>query len=198
MPMRSIAGVIIAAGSSSRLGQPKQLVVVAGETLLARTIRVACDSGAEPILVVLGANREEIQAGVDFTGTRVVVNRNWDEGMASSIRAGIGAVEREIPEVHGALLMVCDQPRVTAEHLSRMLNVFRQSGTTSITSLYGGNRGIPAIFPRQTFPDLLALTGDKGARGLLSEPDREVIEVALPGGDIDVDQAEDLLKLWPT
>jgi molybdenum cofactor cytidylyltransferase len=191
----TVPAVIIAAGSSSRLGQPKQLIVFGGETLLARTIRVARESGAEPVLVVLGANREEIECGLDLSGTRIVINRNWDEGMASSIRAGVEVIEKTLPEAQGVLLMVCDQPRVTAEHLSRMLASFRQSEAGSIASLYAGKRGIPAIFPRWSFPELMALEGDRGARGLLSDLTREVSEIALEGGEIDIDRAEDVLKL---
>jgi CTP:molybdopterin cytidylyltransferase MocA len=193
--MKKVAAIIIAAGSSSRLGRPKQLVLFAGETLLARAIRVARESGVEPLFVVLGANREEIEAGVDLSRAQIVLNRNWKEGMASSIRAGIDAVEKDTAEVDGVLLMVCDQPLVTEEHLRRMLAAFRQSGTSSIASLYSGKRGIPAIFPRQSFAELAALKGDQGARSLLSDAQREVIEAALEGGEVDVDRAEDVLKL---
>lgn len=195
LTMKKVAAVIIAAGSSSRLGRPKQLILFAGETLLARAIRVARESGVEPLFVVLGANREEIEAGVDLSRAQIVLNRNWKEGMASSIRAGIDAVEKDTAEVDGVLLMVCDQPLVTEEHLRRMLAAFRQSGTSSIASLYSGKRGIPAIFPRQSFAELAALKGDQGARSLLSEAQREVIEAALEGGEVDVDRAEDVLKL---
>ena len=195
MPMKRVAAVIIAAGSSSRLGQPKQLLTLDGEMLLQRTVRIAHEAGAAPLLVVLGAHREEIEARVDFSGTSIVLNRDWEEGMASSIRAGVEALEQDATEAEGVLLMVCDQPRLTAEHLSRMLERFRETGTIAVASVYEGKRGIPAIFPRQAFSELLALRGDKGARGLLSDPHRKVLEIALEGGEVDIDRPEDISHL---
>ena len=91
--------------------------------------------------------------------------------------------------------MLCDQPAVTAEHLGRLLAAFRQNPANAIASAYSGKRGIPAIFPREAFPDLLALRGDQGARGLLSEPRRAVTEIALDGGELDIDRPEDLARL---
>jgi len=193
--MTGVGAVIIAAGSSSRLGRPKQLLVFEGETLLGRAIRTAVNSGAKPVFVVLGANRNEIESGADLSGSRVVVNENWSAGMASSIRAGVLQLEQDFPETQGVLLMVCDQPRVTAENLSRMIDLFRRSGSSAIASLYAGKRGTPAIFPREAFRELLALQGDKGARGLLADQNREVIEIALEGGELDIDRADDITWL---
>ena len=193
--MNSVAGVIIAAGSSSRLGQPKQLVEWDGETLLKRAIRVAQESGTTPLLVVLGAHREEIESRVDFSGTKIVVNRNWEEGMASSIRVGIEGLRENESEAAGVLLMICDQPAVTAEHLHRMVAAFQRNPTSAIASVYAGKRGIPAIFPSDAFDELLALRGDRGARGLLSNLARTVIEIALIDGDLDIDIPEDLSRL---
>jgi molybdenum cofactor cytidylyltransferase len=194
MRMNSVAAVIIAAGSSSRLGQPKQLLVLNGEALLQRAICNAHEAGASPVIVVLGAHREQIQSEVDFSKAGIVVNRGWEEGMASSIRAGVDELQKA-PDVPGVLLMLCDQPAVTAEHLGRMISAFRQNPANAIASVYSGKRGIPAIFPREAFPDLLALRGDQGARGLLSAPSRTVTEIALDGGELDIDRPEDLARL---
>lgn len=193
--MNSVGAVIIAAGASSRLGQPKQLVKWQGETLLQRAIRIARESGTAPVLVVLGAHREEIESRVDFCGTKIVVNRNWQEGMAGSIRFGIEGLKEKSFEAEGALLMICDQPAVTTDHLRQMLDAFHRNPTSAVASLYAGKRGIPAIFPSEAFPDLLALRGDMGARGLLLKPDRKVIEIPLRNGDQDIDSPEDLSRL---
>jgi molybdenum cofactor cytidylyltransferase len=195
VPMNSVAGVIIAAGSSSRLGQPKQLLVSQEETLLHRAIRLANEVDTHPVLVVLGAHREQIELGVDLSAARVVVNPDWEEGMAASIRVAILALRERASGAAGVLLMVCDQPAVTAEHLRRMLAAFEQDRNSAIASVYAGKRGIPAIFPRASFAELLALRGDTGARGLLSDPNRQVIELALEGGGVDIDRPEDLLHL---
>ena len=112
MPM-SVAAIIVAAGASSRLGQPKQLVMIDGESMLQRAMRCAQEAGASPVFVVLGAHRELIQNAIDFGAANVVVNDDWEEGLASSIRAGVKAVQAEAPSAEGVLLMGCDQPRVT-------------------------------------------------------------------------------------
>lgn len=193
--MNDVAAVIIAAGASSRLGEPKQLLLVEGETLLGRAIRIATEAGADPVLVILGASRERIEAEMDLSGVRVVGNDGWQEGMASSIRLGIEEVQKQPTPAPGVLLTICDQPAVTSEHLARMIETFREHPGCSIASTYSGKRGIPAIFPRNAFADLLALTGDQGARGLLSPPDRKVIEMPLVGGELDIDRPADLIHL---
>ena len=196
MPMKGVAGIIAAAGSSSRLGQPKQLLLIEGEGMLQRAIRIAQEAGASPVFVVLGAHRELIESRIDLGGAEVVVHDEWQEGLASSIRAGVRAAERQAPGASGLLLMICDQPRVTAEHLREMMNAFEMhSGEAMIASVYAATRGIPALFPRPAFGDLCALRGDKGARGLLAQPRWPVLEIPLEGGEVDIDLPEDLTAI---
>ena len=195
IPMKDVAAVIIAAGSSSRLGQPKQLLVFEGETLVERAIRIARDAGTSRVLVVLGAHRQQIEDRVELSDVEIVVNPDWEEGMASSIRAGTQALDRDSSECSAVLLMTCDQPAVTAEHLRSMLAAFERDPDKAVASVYAAKRGIPAIFPREAFADLLALRGDQGARGLLAGAARTVIEVPLAGGEVDIDRAEDLSHL---
>jgi CTP:molybdopterin cytidylyltransferase MocA len=124
------------------------------------------------------------------------VNDDWEEGMASSIRAGVGAVDTGVGGSAGVLLMTCDQPRVTAEHLREMIEQFDAlPGTVPIASIYAGVRGTPAIFPRAMFADLLALRGDRGARGLFTKASLPVVEIQLEGGEVDIDRPEDLAEL---
>lgn len=193
--MKQIAAIIAAAGSSSRLGRPKQLVVVDGEAMLQRAIRFAKEAGASPVFVVLGAHRDLIEGALDLTTAKTIVNNLWEEGVASSIRAGMEAVESDASQADGVLMMICDQPRVTADHLRRMISTYAQSEETAIASTYAGTRGIPAVFPRKAFAELSALRGDKGARSLLANPSWPVIEVPLEGGEIDIDCPEDLAYL---
>lgn len=195
MPMKPVPAVIVAAGSSTRLGQPKQLVVIDGESLLQRAIRVACEAGAEPVFMVLGANRELIEGSLDIAAPKIIVNEHWEEGLASSIRAGVEAVKAEVADAQGVLLMSCDQPRVRAKHLLKMINAFSRVPEGAIASAYAGTRGIPAIFPVAAFGDLCGLRGDKGARGLLANPSWPVVEVPLEGGEVDIDRPEDLEHL---
>jgi molybdenum cofactor cytidylyltransferase len=193
--MKDVAAVIIAAGSSSRLGQPKQLLVFEGETLLQRAIRIARQAGTSRVLVVLGAHRHQIEGRVDLSNAEIVANPEWEEGMASSIRAGIQALDQDASECSGVLLLICDQVAVTAEHLREMLVAFKRDSDKAVASVYAGKRGIPAIFPRKAFTDLLSLRGDQGARGLLALPSRSVVEVPLDFGEIDIDSPEDLSHL---
>lgn len=148
------------------------------------------------MLVVLGAHRELIQSAIDFSAASIVVNENWQEGMAGSFREGVKAMETKAPNAAGLLLMVCDQPRISTEHLRRMIKTFVDLPTPSIiASTYAGARGTPAVLPREAIPDLLALRGEKGARTLLASSSWPVIEKPFPGGEIDLDRPEDLDQL---
>ncbi len=190
-----VPAIILAAGASRRLGQPKQMVRVNGETLLARTIRVVRESGADPVLVVLGANRESIAETVDLSAVEVIANPHWEQGIASSIHAGIEALMRLRPDAHGMMILVCDQPNLAAGHLKQMIEVFEQAAEpTIIASRYARIVGIPAIFPGGQFAKLLALAGDTGARSLLRHPDCPMIAVDFEGGEADVDTPEDLAR----
>jgi CTP:molybdopterin cytidylyltransferase MocA len=178
---------VLAAGASTRLGRPKQLVAVDGEPLLGRTLRVARASRAEAVAVVLGASRDAIEAAIDFTGVAVLRNDAWPEGMASSIRAAVAWATSE--GAAGLLLLVCDQPRLTASHLDALLEQFSAQGRT-VGSAYRETIGVPAVFGRAQFEGLASLRGDRGARALLREPD--VLAVAWPDGVFDVDTPADL------
>lgn len=191
----SLPAILLAAGASRRLGQPKQLVQVAGETLLARTMRAVLEAGAGPVLVVLGANAKTIAEAVDLAAAHVVVNANWELGIASSMHSGIEALPALAPGASAAMLLVCDQPRLTAEHLSALIKRFEQAEEPSIVaSRYAGIAGIPAIFPASQFARLLALEGDAGARFLLRNPQCPMILADFEGGDEDVDTPEDLAR----
>ena len=189
----TVPAIILAAGASRRLGHPKQLVRIEGETLLVRTIRVVCEAGADPVSVVLGANRERIESGIDLSNVRLVANSAWEQGIATSIHAGIQALLSLSPDATAALLLVCDQPKLTAEHLRALIADYEQSaGAAIVASRYAGMAGIPAIFPASQFADLLALRGDTGARILLRNPKCEVIEIEFAGGETDIDTPADL------
>jgi molybdenum cofactor cytidylyltransferase len=192
MKSAGVAAIILAAGASRRLGRPKQLVEYKGETLIARAARIAREAGLEPVVVVLGAEREAVRAAVR---AKVVFAENdeWQEGIASSMRAGLKAVEEVAPGAEGVLMMPCDQPQLTAEHLSRLVDCFADGAM--VCSTYAGVRGVPAVFAREAFPALMMLSGDVGARKLLVDPVRRVIEVAFEGGEVDIDAPEDLGRL---
>lgn len=189
-----IPAILLAAGQSSRLGSPKQMIRVGAETLLERAARFASLAGADPIIVVLGAQAERMQS-LSFPGNAiVVVNREWEEGVSSSIRLGLQTVIDLDREVAGVLLMVCDQPSVSVSHLRSLLAQTRQAdgAVETVASSYAGITGTPAVFPERRFRQLLDLQGDKGARSLLRDPVHPPILVPLSGGEIDIDTPDDL------
>jgi len=175
-----IAAIVLAAGASTRLGQPKQLIELCGETLLHRAVRTAHEAGCSPVVVVLGAHHAEILAHSDIHQAITLINNSWQEGMASSLRLGLASVPGT---AEGVVLLTCDQPTVSATHLCLLMT------TGNITaSAYAGRNGVPAYFPAFMFPELMKLRGDAGARELL----RNAAAVDLPGGDLDIDTATDL------
>ena len=191
-----IPAILLAAGASRRLGHPKQLVHVDGETLLARTMRMAHEAGAEPVFVVLGGNQASIEAVVDFSQAIRVSNANWEQGIATSICAGVEAVQVFCPEADAVLILVCDQPFLTAAHLRSLIEICGRAGSVSIVaSGYKGVAGIPAIFPKAYFAELRALTGDTGAKVILRSHEHELAWVDLEGGDFDIDSPADLATL---
>jgi molybdenum cofactor cytidylyltransferase len=181
-----VPAIVLAAGASRRLGRPKQLVVVEGETLLRRTVRAALATCA-PVLVVVGARAREVEASLAGLPVRVVSNPGWEEGMASSIRAGV----RALPQgTTAALFLVCDQLAVDRALVARVLAAGQDHPGAVVACAYGQGLGIPALFPARCFPQLLALTGDRGAKALLDVPG--VVAVPFPAGSEDVDSPEDL------
>ena len=176
------AAIILAAGASTRLGQPKQLIKLGGETLIDRAVRIAREAGCSPILVVLGAGLPGVVTHSRLEGAIKVINRDWQRGMATSIARGVEILQA-IANGDGVILMTCDQPAVTPDHLRALA-----SSTEPTASSYAARRGVPAWFPRASFPDLLNLTGDHGARDLL----KHAPTIELPGGELDIDTAADL------
>jgi len=180
-----IPAVVLAAGASTRLGEPKQLVKLTGETLLERAVRTAREAGCFPVIVVLGASYVEILAYSRLGDALPVINNEWREGMASSIRLGVRTLQFVAKDAEGVLLMTCDQPGVTARHLGLLM--CRQEVKAS---RYAGRNGVPAYFPKKYFSELMALTGDTGARTLLAQAAAE----ELAHGELDIDTAEELAR----
>lgn len=188
-----VAGVILAAGSSSRLGTPKQLLRLRGETLLHRTVRLALAAGLEPVHVVLGCNAPAVGAALEELHSRVatVINPDWQTGMGSSLARGIASLPPGAGFDTGpaaALVLVTDQPRVSHALLAEVVAAFRSGGAPLVASRYAsGAVGVPALFARRYFPELTRLTGDRGARALFSRYRDDLVKVAFPEGDLDID-----------
>jgi CTP:molybdopterin cytidylyltransferase MocA len=192
----TVAAIVLAAGASRRLGQPKQLLMHGGETMIERAIRLANEAGAAPVITVLGAFHELIREAVQLSNFTPVINNAWNQGISTSIQAGLAALLDSDPQTPGALVLACDQPRLSAEHLRAMLEVFcAQAEPGIVASTYDGVFGVPAVFPREVFAELRALRGDKGARALLVQPPCPLVALPFPGGEIDIDLPADMAHL---
>jgi molybdenum cofactor cytidylyltransferase len=183
--------IVLAAGASTRFGSAKQLVRVAGRPLLHTAVARAAEVAGTAVTVVLGARAAELTRLLTHSQSSVVINREWREGMASSIRAGVSRLPASCTAV---LLTVVDQAAVTAEDLKRLVSAWRRQSDYIAAAHYGNTAGVPAIFPRSTFSDLLALRGDVGARVLLRRNPDRVVRVPMARAAIDIDTPEDLLE----
>ena len=190
----SVAVVVLAAGASRRLGAPKQLVRCGGQTLLTRAVEVAQAAGCGPVFVVLGAGADFLRAEVALPDARVVVNLAWSEGIGSSVRAGVAAVEADAPDAGAILFTVCDQPLVTAGLLAE-LAAAHYAGRDLVAAAYAGTVGVPALFARRYFAELRELPGDAGAKRVLAGHASEVFAVPFPGGEADIDTPTDAARL---
>jgi CTP:molybdopterin cytidylyltransferase MocA len=180
---------VLAAGASSRLGAPKQLLRHRGETLVRRAVR--CGLAAKPAdaVVVLGAEAEAVFAAVADLPIRRVDADDWAAGMGASLRAGIAAL---IDEVDGALIVLCDQPAVDTAHLLALASAWRANPQNAAASSYAGVLGVPALLPRAWFTDLSGPAGDAGARALLAQRRDRVVAIVNPALARDVDGVADL------
>lgn len=190
-----IAAVVLAAGGSSRMGRPKQLLVVQGRSLIRNAVESAIAGGCDPVIVVVGANAERVGREIQELRARVVVNSQWGDGLASSIRRGMSELEGLAEEVEAVVLMGSDQPLISSAVVRRLLSAYREREDNTLAMAacdYADTLGSPALFGKECFDRLGRLAGDRGAQVLLrDEPDR-VIRVPWPDGALDVDRPEDL------
>ena len=196
MPDLRLAAVLLAAGASTRLGQPKQLIQMDGESLLRRTARLAVEAGCSPVIVVLGSEAARMQPQLNGLHAHAIVHQAWPEGMGSSLRAGVEALlARPGSPPQALLLLVCDQPRLTLDHLHSLLRRHTDSGAPITASAYASRTGVPAVFSAAMLPQLLTLHGDRGARDLIRQAGDTVATVPWPDGVLDLDRPEDLLRI---
>lgn len=164
--LNSYGIILLAAGQSARLGKPKQLLNYKGKTLLEHSLLVAIETQLQPIITVLGANADLLKKSIEHFSTKVVINQQWSEGMASSIRCGMEELIRINPTIAGVIIMVCDQPYVTPKLLTDLVEKYKYSSKPIIASSYKNNIGTPALFDKTIFALLLSLKGDSGAKKL--------------------------------
>ncbi len=183
--------VVLAAGSSSRLGFPKQLLMIAGESLLLRIVRQAQASGCRRTVVVLGAFLERLRAELAGSVNEILENPLWKEGLGASVRLAAQHARQSLPSPPEALLfLTTDQPGVNAQCIQRLLTA-ADGDSTMVAAAYEGTVGIPALFKRVHFAELAELRGAQGARSLLLRYPEQVWAVSMPEAAADIDTATD-------
>ena len=190
-----VGAVVLAAGSSSRMGRPKQTLSYRGESLLRRAALAALGAGCRPVVVVTGANAELSRRELEGLDVREVLNSLWETGMASSIRAGVEALISADPDADAAVLLLCDQPHVTADVISRLVDAHRATGSPLVASAYGGGFGAPALFGRTLFAELTRLEGAAGAKQVIKRHAAGAHFLPFAGGEVDVDTPDDFSRL---
>jgi molybdenum cofactor cytidylyltransferase len=184
--------IVLAAGAATRFGSAKQLVRISGRPLLHNTVSRAVEVAGAATIVVLGAYAAELAPLLSHTPASVVINRDWREGIASSIRQGVARLPATCT---GVMIVLADQAAVTAQDLQRLVSAWRRQPEYVAAALYSGSTGVPAIFPRARFAELCELRGDIGARMLLHRNPDRVVRVPMESAALDIDTPEDLLSL---
>jgi CTP:molybdopterin cytidylyltransferase MocA len=193
MPETRVAAVILAAGGSSRFGEPKQLIELGGLPLVRKAAMSALEAGALPVVVVLGAENDQILPALEgLEDVRIALNSRWKSGLASSLAAGLSALADDA-DVDGALIVLADQPFVDAHSLKNLLDAFGPSRL--VASSYSNTLGVPAVVGREFFVELMQLTGDRGAGPWLRARSSEVTQIPLPVSPLDIDTKDDVALL---
>ncbi|MDR5709249.1 MAG: nucleotidyltransferase family protein [Armatimonadota bacterium] len=188
--MSGLACVVLAAGSSRRMGQPKLLLRLGGKTLLRRAVETALGVCGR-VAVVVGPEADRMRAELQDLPVEVVENPEHELGLSTSLRRGIEAVA----EAEAVLLLLADQPALTPQHLQRLVETWRRSGARIVACTYRGTVGPPTLFHRTLLPELKALRGDVGAKPILEAHRDEAIFVPLEEAALDVDTPEDWVRV---
>lgn len=194
-PKSKIGVIILAAGSSSRLGTPKQLVEFRGETLLKKIALESLKSVCSPVLVVLGKDAEKFAEKLENLDVQIAENQNWQCGMGASIGCGIKEITKSAVNLEAVILCVCDQPFVTSATLNNLAAAFLTRKCKIVASAYQETIGVPAIFDKSLFSELAELNRESGAKKIIEKFSSETFLINFSDGAIDVDTPEDLRKI---
>ena len=192
---KSIGIIVLAAGASRRMNESKQLLSFRGKTLLRRAAQTAVASIYKPVVVVLGANFERAAAEIEDLPLEIVFNENWEDGLSSSIKAGIEKLLEIAPGAAALVITLADQPLVTAQHLNLFAEKFAQSNFPIVAAAYYETLGVPALFSREVFDDLCELSGDHGAKPVIEKHCQPQSTINLPEAAFDIDTPQDFAGL---
>ncbi|MBC7258020.1 MAG: putative selenium-dependent hydroxylase accessory protein YqeC [Chloroflexi bacterium] len=171
---RPVVGVLLAAGGSSRLGKPKQLLPFGGTTLVEHALDILLRSPVDEVVVVLGAHAEEIAPRLQKPRVRVVLNPRWEQGQSTSLHAALDALP---PDCAAMVFVPCDMPWISPELIAEIIATWERTGKPLVATLGGEVRGIPALIAREIFPELKTIPGDQGCRVLIRGDSARVAHV---------------------
>lgn len=194
MKSKDFAVLILAAGCSSRLGQPKQLLAYKKTTLLEYTITCA-QSVTDNVFVVLGENQSTIQSAIKVQDVEIVLTEDWRKGIGSSISSGVKSITKANQGTDSIMILLCDQPKITNELLGKLLALHRNKKSPISACRYGESFGVPAIFSKSFFKDLEQLQDDSGAKSIIGNNKSQTSFLNFSEGNIDIDKPEDLKYL---
>lgn len=186
----NLGAIVLAAGSSSRMGQQKQLLKVDGESLLKKTVQSIVAIDFKTVVVVLGANAEAHRLAVQGLPVDIVENARWSDGMGSSLKAGMEYLLTK-GSFDAVLVSVCDQPLLSPEIVERIISEYHKSNKGIVASSYSDTAGVPALFDKSYFPELINLPDDQGAKKIIGRHRDAVALIPFPGGEVDLDTMED-------
>lgn len=188
--------IILAAGNSSRLGRPKQLLPYRGKTLLAHTATEALNAALHPVIVVTGAYHAEVSDSLRGQPVDIMYNPAWETGMASGIVTGVTGMLSLRADADAMIIAVCDQPFISAALLSALVSAHAASGKGIIACGYADTAGTPVLFSSRYFEELLKLSGSEGAKKLLKRYPADVGTIPFPEGEVDIDTEEDVHGMY--
>jgi molybdenum cofactor cytidylyltransferase len=189
---QQIGAVVMAAGGSGRLGEPKQLLDWRGEPFIRVVAKTALASGLSPVVVITGAYHESVELALEGLAVKIVHNQAWEEGQSGSVKLGLAAMPEK---VGGVLFFLVDQPQIPASLALKLVETHAETLAPIVAPMVDGRRGNPVLFDRAAFPDLMQLAGDVGGRGVFSKHPVTWVPWVEPSAGMDVDTPEDYARL---
>jgi len=197
---KKISIILLAAGSSSRMGMNKLMLKIENETLLESTLKSALCSSAGDVIVVFGANSEENESLIGQFSAKITVNEDWEKGIGSTIKCGLQKALAENPNLNAVIISVSDQPFLTKNIFDKLISKYLETGKPIVASDYSDSIGVPVLYDRSMLDELLKIPDEHGAKKhiLVNAEKRIMATVPFPKGDVDIDTAEDLRRITPT